>query len=130
MDPEYLPLVLVRAEQTWLGPNIEQYQTDLQAIFGQPLEVSYDLRAIFQLLSKDPYAMGKLNGKMGALCRTIPSSLDVYFKSAISALSKSLNFKHDELYRSAFLAAAPKGIMFEVVKELQTVSSFDSLSLS
>ena len=121
LDKEYIPLNLRRAEKENLQPNLTKYQSQLQEIFNAPIEISYDLRRIYDKLNEKLDTMENRRLKQdGVLDTEIPTELDRYFSYAIIRL-KNLNFKQDDLYRTEFLKQASKGILFEVVDALDTV---------
>jgi hypothetical protein len=125
-DPGFLPLALARAAKTVLEPKLERHREELRSIFGKSVDISYDLRALFNILTERA-SMERMESRHfrqeGNLSRGIPGEIHNYLDSAILKL-KSLDFRHDELYRSEWLAAAPKGVVFEVVEQLQTVIIF------
>jgi len=126
-DPNYLPLVMVRCAQDHLVHRITECKQRLQTLFGKEIEISYDLRNILTILAL-PRNINKLEARIyqqeGALEKAIPKELAVYFDNAVRKL-ESLNFNLDELYKTEWLNAAPKGIMFEVVEKLQTNASYN-----
>jgi hypothetical protein len=115
---------MVRGVQTFLKPRLLSSKDTLRTLFSKDIEISYDLRAMLDILTL-PQNLGKLERRVyrqeGNLERGVPQELALYFESAVVKLT-SLNFHLDELYKSEWLKAAPKGMLFEVVDKLETVS--------
>lgn len=124
-DPTFLPLTLRRAAEKDLNPHLHEMKTSLLKIFGQPIEISYDLRTLLDILTLPRYASTfdrRFFQQDGVLARSIPGEICLYIKCAISKL-QGMDFARDELYRSEFLRAAERGVVFEVVEKLDSVSS-------
>jgi hypothetical protein len=115
---------MLRGVQTHLNPKLASSRETLRTLFGKDIEISYDLRALLNILTL-PQNLVMIERRYlrqeGVLERSITQELAAYFEDAVRKL-KSLNFHLDELYKSEWLKAAPKGMLFEVVDKLETVS--------
>jgi hypothetical protein len=121
-DPNHIPLIMLRNVERHLIPALASSRDTLRVLFGKDIEISYDLRAILNILTL-PQNLVELERRdywfEDILERNIPEELVQYFGAAVSKL-RSLNFHRDDLYKSEWLKAAPKGILFEVVGNLKS----------
>jgi phage FluMu gp28-like protein len=111
-----------RAAVQDLEPKLEALKSDLFSIFGQDVEITYDLCELYR--SFLPLASDKLIRRIMVgfeLNRAVraPKVIALYIEATVEKLKA---IARDELYRNAWLSAAPKGILFEVVPKLETVS--------
>jgi len=117
--PTYVPLVMVRAARNEI-PKIERTRKWFHELFGKEIDINYDLRALYDTLMKNRDQIERLLYRdEGAICRALPGEVAHYLELAILKM-KTLVFSEDELYRTEWLMAAPKGVIFEVVEHLQT----------
>jgi hypothetical protein len=123
VDPEYVPLTLRRAARKDLEPELHKFKQDLFSIFGQNVDITYDLRGLRNVLlapeNKDRFSRRYFR-QDGALDDAMPREIAYYIRCAINKL-KALGFDQDSLYRNEWIAASPKGLLFEVVPKLETV---------
>jgi len=121
-DPNYVPLVMLRAARKE-DASLERTRSDFRKLFGIEITISYDFRDLYDTLVKDMDQIERQDyrGDSENICRSLPKHVAWYLEYAVLKL-KALAFYDDELYRSEWLKAAPKGVKFEVVEELQTDS--------
>ena len=95
--------------------KVEKIRNEFHKLFGKEVDITYDLRGLYDILMGNP---DQTREKSWVL-RMVPNEISEYLQAAINKM-KVLAFGEDELYRTEWLTVASKGVIFEVVEQLQT----------
>jgi len=111
---EELPVVTRRSVAANLDPVIKEVGEKFESLFGKPIPLSYDVKAVL-----DAYHNRKGDGNtFNDFNDYAPNLIASYFTEAAAKL-EYLNFGADDMLKEAFLESAENGIKFEVVQKLQ-----------
>jgi len=113
--PSYVPLLMARAAQKEEA-KIKRIRKEFRDLFGKKISIKYNLRDLYDILLADK----EQTHSESWILSGVPSEVTRYLQAAIDKM-KTLAFAEDKLYRAEWLAVAPKGVLLEVVKEMQIV---------
>jgi len=111
-----LPVVTRRAIESSLQPTVAALAPRLEAMFGKPVPIVYDVKAIMDYLNAhkadlDNYITKDFNDR-------VPKVIGSYLQGAVDTLEKK-SFGKDDMLKEAFLESADKGITVQVVDKLK-----------